>query len=71
MTRRAAPPIYATPTGKRYHGSIYCNGLNSYAVSTLSRPDMTPPTVTRAEARQRNLTPCNVCRPAPFLAVLR
>lgn len=62
-----SPPIYATPTGARFHGSVCCNGLNAYDTSVCGeRP---APTVTRAEARRRRLTPCSVCRPSPLLTV--
>lgn len=58
--------IYASPYGgKRYHDSPHCVGLNSSAMSMLWSRDV--PTVTRAEAERRGLTPCKVCQPPPLL----
>jgi len=43
--------VHATATGKRYHRA---------SCRSLSRTDIP---MTRAEAQQRGLTPCKVCKP--------
>jgi hypothetical protein len=50
-TGEASDIVHATATGKRYHRA----GCRS-----LSRSDIP---MTRAEAEQRGLTPCKVCKP--------
>lgn len=61
--------FYATPTGVCYHRDALCLGLNSYHMAnggTFETGGYVP-TVTRAEAARRGLTPCGSCKPPPLL----
>lgn len=64
--------LYATPSGKRYHRDLMCDGLNAwYCQADRSwHGDQAPPTVTMAQARDRGLTPCSMCQPPPMLTVI-
>lgn len=61
--------LYASPHGgRRYHAYPTCNGLNSTDLSMLYTQSV--PAITRADAVRRGLTPCQVCKPSPLLAVV-
>lgn len=60
--------LYAVPNGKRYHDSMFCEGLNSWSVAWGT--DVPPPIITMRRAVQRGLTPCGTCKPPPLLRVV-
>lgn len=60
--------LYASPYGRRYHRFPDCNGLNATLVAECY--SATIPTITRATANRRGLTPCAVCKPPPLLSVV-
>lgn len=64
--------LYAAPTGTRYHSDALCLGLNSFHMANGGTYETGGyvPTVTRAQAQRRGLTPCGVCKPPPLLTVV-
>lgn len=61
--------LYATPRGRRYHGTPHCEGLASYDAASGRGPGAAP-RITRANAAKRKLQPCGHCTPPPLLRVV-